>query len=112
MTPPSSIRQVLVRVAERRDRSRRQAVALTALGVAGLVLLVGILLDYIWLLPAPVRGGWAALLVLVGGAGAAAWALWGRRRTSLKEAALALGYVSAEDYERWVIPAEMVRPPG
>jgi fumarate hydratase class II len=29
---------------------------------------------------------------------------------TLKEAALALGYVTAEDFERWVIPAEMVKP--
>ncbi|MBU1426661.1 MAG: class II fumarate hydratase [Gammaproteobacteria bacterium] len=29
---------------------------------------------------------------------------------TLKEAALALGYVTAEDFERWVIPAEMVHP--
>jgi len=32
--------------------------------------------------------------------------------TTLKAAALALGYVSAEDYERWVVPADMARPPG
>jgi fumarate hydratase class II len=31
-------------------------------------------------------------------------------RGTLKEAALALGYVTAEDFERWVIPAEMVKP--
>ena len=30
--------------------------------------------------------------------------------TGLKEAALALGYVTAEDYERWVVPASMIRP--
>jgi fumarate hydratase class II len=30
--------------------------------------------------------------------------------TSLKQAALALGYVTAEDYERWVVPASMIRP--
>ncbi|MBK9784552.1 MAG: class II fumarate hydratase [Betaproteobacteria bacterium] len=30
--------------------------------------------------------------------------------TSLKQAALALGYVTAEDYERWVVPATMIRP--
>ena len=30
--------------------------------------------------------------------------------STLKEAALALGYVSAEEYERWVIPAEMIHP--
>ncbi|HEY6095680.1 MAG TPA: class II fumarate hydratase [Gallionellaceae bacterium] len=29
---------------------------------------------------------------------------------SLKQAALALGYVTAEDYERWVVPAAMTRP--
>ena len=29
---------------------------------------------------------------------------------TLKDAALALGYVSAEDYERWVVPAEMIYP--
>jgi fumarate hydratase class II len=29
---------------------------------------------------------------------------------TLKEAALALGYVTAEDFDRWVIPAEMVKP--
>jgi fumarate hydratase class II len=30
---------------------------------------------------------------------------------TLKEAALALGYVTQEDYERWVVAANMVRPP-
>jgi fumarate hydratase class II len=30
--------------------------------------------------------------------------------TTLKQAALALGHVSAEDYERWVVPAEMIHP--
>jgi fumarate hydratase class II len=30
--------------------------------------------------------------------------------TTLKEAALALGYVSAEDFERWVVPIEMLHP--
>jgi fumarate hydratase class II len=30
--------------------------------------------------------------------------------TSLKAAAVASGHVSAEDYDRWVIPAEMTRP--
>ncbi len=30
--------------------------------------------------------------------------------TSLKAAAVALGYLSAEDYDRWVIPVEMTRP--
>jgi fumarate hydratase class II len=29
---------------------------------------------------------------------------------TLKEAALALGYVTQEDYERWVVTASMVRP--
>lgn len=28
---------------------------------------------------------------------------------TLKEAALALGYVTAEDFDRWVVPAEMVK---
>ena len=30
--------------------------------------------------------------------------------TTLKDAALALGYVAADDYERWVVPAEMIHP--
>jgi fumarate hydratase class II len=30
--------------------------------------------------------------------------------TTLKDAALALGYVTADDYERWVVPAEMIHP--
>jgi fumarate hydratase class II len=30
--------------------------------------------------------------------------------TSLKQAALALGYVTAEDYERWVVTASMIHP--
>ena len=30
--------------------------------------------------------------------------------TSLKQAALALGYVTAEDYERWVVPASLTHP--
>jgi fumarate hydratase, class II len=30
--------------------------------------------------------------------------------TTLKEAALVLGFVSAEDFERWVRPEEMTRP--
>ena len=30
--------------------------------------------------------------------------------TTLKQAALALGYVSQEDYERWVVPLEMIHP--
>jgi fumarate hydratase, class II len=33
-----------------------------------------------------------------------------RDGTKLKEAALALGYVSADDFERWVKPEEMTRP--
>jgi fumarate hydratase class II len=33
-----------------------------------------------------------------------------REGTTLKEAALALGYVSAEDFERWVRPEAMIRP--
>jgi fumarate hydratase class II len=32
--------------------------------------------------------------------------------TTLKEAALALGYVSEDDYDRWVVPEEMVSPDG
>ena len=32
------------------------------------------------------------------------------QNTSLKQAALALGYVTAEEYERWVAPASMIRP--
>ena len=32
--------------------------------------------------------------------------------TTLKDAALALGYVNAEEYERWVVPAEMIHPAG
>jgi fumarate hydratase class II len=34
-----------------------------------------------------------------------------REGCTLKEAALALGYVTQEDYERWVVAADMVRPP-
>ena len=30
--------------------------------------------------------------------------------TTLKQAALKLGYVSAEDYDRWVVPADMIHP--
>ena len=30
--------------------------------------------------------------------------------TTLKQAALALGYVSLENYDRWVVPAEMIHP--
>jgi len=33
-----------------------------------------------------------------------------REGTTLKEAAQSLGYVSAADYDRWVIPGEMTRP--
>jgi fumarate hydratase class II len=33
-----------------------------------------------------------------------------RDGTTLKQAALALGYVSAENYDRWVVPAEMTHP--
>jgi fumarate hydratase class II len=33
-----------------------------------------------------------------------------RDGTTLREAALALGYVSAEDFARWVDPATMTRP--
>jgi fumarate hydratase class II len=33
-----------------------------------------------------------------------------REGTTLKQAALALGYVSAEDFERWVRPEAMIRP--
>ncbi|MBS0320461.1 MAG: class II fumarate hydratase, partial [Proteobacteria bacterium] len=33
-----------------------------------------------------------------------------RERTGLREAALALGLVSAEDFDRWVDPAAMTRP--
>ena len=32
--------------------------------------------------------------------------------TTLKDAALALGYVTADEYERWVVPAEMIHPAG
>src|SRR5262249_22534295 len=32
--------------------------------------------------------------------------------TSLREAALALGLVSGEDFDRWVVPEEMTRPTG
>ncbi len=35
-----------------------------------------------------------------------------REGTTLKQAAVALGHVSAEDYERWVVPAEMIGPAG
>jgi fumarate hydratase class II len=31
-------------------------------------------------------------------------------RTSLRQAALALGHVSAADFDRWVQPAQMTRP--
>jgi fumarate hydratase class II len=33
-----------------------------------------------------------------------------REGGTLKQTAIALGYVSAEDFDRWVIPAEMVHP--
>jgi fumarate hydratase class II len=33
-----------------------------------------------------------------------------RNGSTLAEAAQALGYVSAGDYERWVVPADMVHP--
>jgi fumarate hydratase class II len=32
--------------------------------------------------------------------------------STLKQAALALGYVTEEDFERWVQPWDMVRPGG
>ena len=35
-----------------------------------------------------------------------------RDGTTLKEAALALAYVTVEEYERWVVPVEMTRPAG
>src|SRR5204863_2955602 len=36
-----------------------------------------------------------------------------REHLSLREAALKLGYVSAEDFDRWVRPGDMTRPlPG
>ena len=30
--------------------------------------------------------------------------------TSLKEAAVGLGYVTPEQYDQWVVPVEMTRP--
>jgi fumarate hydratase class II len=33
-----------------------------------------------------------------------------REGTTLQAAALALGYVSAEDYAHWVVPKEMIHP--
>jgi fumarate hydratase class II len=33
-----------------------------------------------------------------------------REGTTLKSAALALGYVTAADYDRWVVPADMIHP--
>jgi len=33
-----------------------------------------------------------------------------REGTTLREAALALGYVSGADFDRWVDPAAMIRP--
>ena len=35
-----------------------------------------------------------------------------REGSTLRDAALALGYVSGEDFERWVRPEEMTRPGG
>lgn len=35
-----------------------------------------------------------------------------RRGISLRRAALGLGYVGAGDYERGVVPAEMIHPAG
>ena len=35
-----------------------------------------------------------------------------RDGVTLKQTAVALGYVTAEEYERWVVPAAMVRPAG
>jgi fumarate hydratase class II len=35
-----------------------------------------------------------------------------RDGATLKQTAVALGYVTAEEYERWVVPAAMVRPAG
>jgi len=35
-----------------------------------------------------------------------------RDGVTLKQTAVALGYVTAEEYERWVVPAAMVRPSG
>ncbi len=32
--------------------------------------------------------------------------------TTLKQAAIALAHVSAEDYDRWVVPADMIHPAG
>ena len=32
--------------------------------------------------------------------------------TTLKEAALALGYVSSADFDRWIVPSKMVSPAG
>ena len=33
-----------------------------------------------------------------------------QQNTTLKQAALALGYVSSDDYERWVLPSQMIHP--
>jgi len=33
-----------------------------------------------------------------------------KEKTSLKEAALALGYVTAEEFDKWVVPSEMTHP--
>jgi len=35
-----------------------------------------------------------------------------RDGTTLKQAALSLGYVTAEEYEKWVVPAAMLHPSG
>jgi len=35
-----------------------------------------------------------------------------REGTTLKDAALALAYVTAEEYERWVVPEAMTHPAG
>jgi fumarate hydratase class II len=33
-----------------------------------------------------------------------------RDRLTLREAALALGHITAEEFDRWVIPADMIGP--
>jgi fumarate hydratase class II len=35
-----------------------------------------------------------------------------REGKTLKDVALALAYVTAEDYDRWVVPAKMTHPAG
>jgi fumarate hydratase class II len=35
-----------------------------------------------------------------------------REGSTLREAALALGYVTAQDFDRWVDPAAMIGPSG